>query len=90
MDIWGSFESVDEETASTCDVQESLAFRRTGGSARREYERWDYGNDSVVKCKDYPRKIGEKRRWRSENGKQTDYVPLIVEGFDRKVPEGGQ
>ena len=40
MDIWGrSLESMDGGTASTCDVQESLAFRRTGGSARREYER---------------------------------------------------
>ena len=90
MDIWESLESMDEGTASTCDVQESLAFCKTGGSARREYEPWDYGNDWVDKCKDNPRKIGEKRRWRSENGKQTDYVSLIVEGFDRKVPEGGQ
>ena len=47
-------------------------------------------NGLVDKCKDYPRKIGGKRRWRSENGKQTDYVSLIVEGFDRRVPEGGQ
>lgn len=68
MDIWGgSLESIDEGTASTCDVQESLAFRRTGGSASAK-ERWDHGNDFADKCKDYPRRIGGKRRWRLKMG----------------------